>query len=505
MKFPRSSGILLHITSLPGGHGIGDLGPGASAFADFLKAAGQTLWQVLPIGPTGYGDSPYQSFSAFAGNPLLISLDRLVEKGLLEASEIGPVPEFPAGEVDYRLASDFKCARLHKAFETFQSGPQSRKEPLEKFRREHRGWLTDYALFAALKQQFGGVAWPQWDKDLVQRKPQALDSARREFSRKVAEQEFQQFLFHEQWTTLKRYCNEKNIRIMGDLPIYVAHDSSDVWAHQEMFHLDEHGAPAKVAGVPPDYFSATGQLWGNPIYRWDRMKSDEYAWWRERLSSSLRQFDLLRIDHFRGFEAYWEVPGGDKTAEHGQWTKGPGAEFFSVVKANLGDLPIVAENLGVITPEVEGIREQFHFPGMAVLQFAFGTDPQAPTFRPHNYPRDVVAYSGTHDNDTTLGWWTSQDAGGSTRSEEDIRKEREFARAYLNFDGEDVNWVFIRALMASVANMVVFPMQDVLGLGTAARMNLPGTTGGNWKWRMTEPVNDEAAQLLSSLAKLYDR
>jgi 4-alpha-glucanotransferase len=293
---------------------------------------------------------------------------------------------------------------------------------------------------------------------------------------------------------------------MGDLPIYVAHDSADVWAHPEYFHLDERGNATKVAGVPPDYFSTTGQLWGNPIYRWDRMAADGYAWWIERFRAAFRMFDMLRVDHFRGFQAYWEVPGGDKTAENGKWLNGPGAELFAAVEAKLGRLPIVAENLGVITPEVEAIRERFGYPGMAILQFAFGNDPQGPSFRPHNYPRNLVAYTGTHDNDTVVGWWTSKPGEGSIRSEQDIRKEREFARAYLNLNHEPINWVFIRTLMTSVANTAVFPLQDVLGAGSEARMNTPGTATGNWRWRFrAEALNEEMAQKLRQMAEVYDR
>ena len=515
VSFPRSTGILLHPTSLPGPFGIGDLGPAAYEFGDFLASSGQSVWQMLPLGPTGYGDSPYQCFSAFAGNPALLSLDRMVDQGLLDAKEIDDLPQFSAEQVEYERVNQFKQLKLTKAFQQFERGAaQHRKQEFAQFVETERDWLADYALFRALKDKFGGVAWPKWDHEFVCRESTALLRARKELASQIAEQEFLQFLFFEQWASLKQYCHqEKRIRMMGDLPIYVAHDSADVWAHPEYFHLDHHGNATKVAGVPPDYFSATGQLWGNPIYRWERMAADGYSWWIKRFRSAFRMFDMVRVDHFRGFEAYWEVPGGEKTAQNGRWVKGPGAELFAVVEAKLGRLPILAENLGVITAEVEAIRERFGFPGMAILQFAFGNDPQGPSFRPHNYPRNVVAYTGTHDNDTILGWWTSRPGEGSIRNEEDIRKEREFARSYLNWDdgcvkstGEGVNWVFIRTLMASVADTVIFPLQDVLGAGQRARMNIPGTATGNWRWRFRgERLTIEIANLLGEMASLYDR
>lgn len=507
MSFPRSSGILLHPTSLPGPFGIGDLGPSAYEFADFLTGAGQSIWQMLPLGPTGYGDSPYQCFSAFAGNSVLISLPRLVDEGLLAARALNDVPQFSAEQVEYEHVNRFKQQKLSLAFQSFQSAaPQERKLRFEAFKQAESNWLSDYALFRALKNRFGGVAWSKWDRPFAMRESSTLQQARSELAQQIAEQEFLQFVFFEQWEELKSYCHGKNIRIMGDLPIYVAHDSADVWARPEYFHLDERGNATRVAGVPPDYFSATGQLWGNPIYRWERMAADGYSWWVERFRAAFRMFDMLRVDHFRGFEAYWEVPGGENTAQNGKWMKGPGAKLFAAVEAKLGQLPILAENLGVITPAVEAIRDRFGFPGMAILQFAFGNDLQGPSFRPHNYPRNVVAYSGTHDNDTVVGWWTSKPGQGSIRSEEDIREEREFARRYLNLDSEEINWVFIRTLMASVADTVIFPIQDILGAGSEARMNVPGTATGNWRWRFRgETLNEEMAERLRSMATLYDR
>ena len=537
MSFPRSSGILLHPTSLPGPFGIGDFGDAAYAFVDFLAAAGQSIWQMLPLGPTGYGDSPYQCFSAFAGNPMLISLERLADQRLLKAQELDDGPRFLPDQVQYDQVNQFKQTKLSQSFLHFrqktahsvpipslvypgmvetqdaeslpESSPSANsytQSAFEAFKESEQSWLLEYALFRALKDRFGGVAWPKWDPPFASREPAALQEARAELANEIAEQEFLQFVFFKQWEELKRHCHEKKIRIMGDLPIYVAHDSADVWAHPEYFHLDENGNATKVAGVPPDYFSATGQLWGNPIYRWDRMAADGYKWWIERFRGAFRMFDLLRVDHFRGFQAYWEVPGGDKIAQNGKWQAGPGAELFAAVEGELGALPIVAENLGVITPEVEAIRERFGFPGMAILQFAFGNDPQGPSFRPHNYPRNLVAYTGTHDNDTVVGWWTSRPGEGSIRSAEDIRKEREFTRAYLNLDNQPIHWIFICALMASVADTVVFPLQDIVGAGSEARMNVPGTATGNWRWRFREDVlNEQSARKLKEMAEVYDR
>jgi len=438
---------------------------------------------------------------------MLISLARLRDEGLLSPQELETLPQFSPDQVEYERVNQFKQAKLAEAFLEFQrSTPEPIRREFEAFKESERSWLPEYALFRALKDRFGGIAWPKWDRPLASREPSALQRAREELAQQIAEQEFLQFVFFKQWEELKNYCHEKKIRIMGDLPIYVAHDSADVWAHPEYFYLDEHGNATRVAGVPPDYFSATGQLWGNPIYRWERMAADGYAWWIERFRAAFRMFDMLRVDHFRGFQAYWEVPGGEKTAQNGKWQKGPGAALFGAVETALGPLPIVAENLGVITPEVEAIRERFGFPGMAILQFAFGNDPQGPGFRPHNYPRNLVAYSGTHDNDTVVGWWTSRPGEGSIRSEEDIRKEREFARAYLNLNHEEIHWVFIRTLMPSVADTVVFPLQDVLGAGSEARMNIPGTATGNWRWRFREEgLNEEIARRLKKMAEVYDR
>lgn len=485
MRFPRASGILLHPTSLPGPSGIGELGPEARRFANFLFESGQRIWQVLPLGPTGYGDSPYQCFSAFAGNPLLISLDG-EESGL------------PEHQADYGRVIRWKLPRLRR----FEASAE-----FDRFCEQNQSWLDDYALFAALKDAHGGEAiWTRWEPDIARREPGAMARWSERLAEEVRCRKYWQFLFFQQWNELKRYCHERGIRIMGDMPIYVAHDSADVWANPELFCLDDAGNPALVAGVPPDYFSATGQLWGNPIYRWDVLAAQGYRWWIERFRATLDLFDMVRVDHFRGFEAYWRIPAGETTAIHGEWVKGPGAALFEAVRRALGELPIVAENLGVITPDVEAIRNQFDFPGMSILQFAFGRDPQGPDFRPHNYPRNRVAYSGTHDNDTTVGWWNSAGIGDSTRTPEDVVREMEFARRYLATDGREVHWDFIRALMASVADTVLFPLQDVLGLGSEARMNIPATRSGNWRFRFTADMLTPAMQdRLRTLAVTYDR
>jgi 4-alpha-glucanotransferase len=498
MRFPRSSGILLHPTSLPGRYGIGDLGAEARRFVDFLAAAGQTLWQVLPLGPTGYGDSPYQCFSARAGNPLLISLESLVEKAWLDASALEGAPAFPDDRVDFEQLVPWKTAVLQSV--------AVRDSGYNKFCEANQHWLDDYALFMALKGQHHGVAWNQWEPGARDRNPKALARWRGQLEGRIESQKFLQFAFFEQWRELREYARERGVRIMGDLPIYVAHDSADVWTHPHYFQLDEHGNSTAVSGVPPDYFSQTGQLWGNPIYRWDALAKDGYGWWLDRFRATFEMVDMIRLDHFRGFEAYWEIPASEPTAVNGRWVKGPGAALFHAAQSALGELPLVAENLGVITPEVEAIRHEFGFPGMAVLQFAFGTDAQAPTFRPHNYPREVVAYSGTHDSDTTVGWWLSKGRGESTRSDDDIRRERDFAMRYLDTDGHEIHWVFIRTLLASVADTVLIPMQDVLGLGTEARMNLPATLGGNWRWRCRSgALTPELTQRLGELTQLYER
>lgn len=507
MTFARCSGILLHLTSLPAIHGIGDMGPAAYRFVEFLAQSGQTLWQVLPVSPTGYGDSPYQCFSAFAGNPLLIDLVRLQQQGWLGSQDVVAAPQLATDFVDYGRVIVFKQALLRKAAQDFLvQANDTDSAAFKVFCEENAWWLEDYALFIAAKDFHNGAVWTEWESGLRLRDPDAMTEWRTRLSPDIQTHKFAQFEFFKQWGDLKNFCRRCGVRIMGDIPIYVAHDSADVWAHQELFQLDEHGRPIVVAGVPPDYFSATGQLWGNPIYRWDVLARSGYRWWVDRFRASFQLFDMVRLDHFRGFEAYWEVPAGASTAIGGKWVKGPGREIFEALRRELKELPIVAENLGVITPEVERLRYEFGFPGMSLLQFAFGNDPQGPSFRPHNYTRELAAYTGGHDNDTTVGWWTSTGVGESTRTAEDIRKERDFTRAYLRFENEPVHWVFIRTVMASVASIAVIPLQDVLGLGTEARMNLPGTVSGNWKWRYPEDaLTPEISSKLKQLARLYQR
>jgi 4-alpha-glucanotransferase len=508
VKLPRSSGVLLHCTSLPGRFGIGDFGPCAYEFADFLFAAGQKLWQVLPLNPTGYGDSPYQCFSAFAGNPLLLSLERLRDQGLLQESDLAQAPPFPEDSVDFGAAIHFKRPILLRAAHAFfADASRADRAAFDLFCENARPWLDDFALFMALKDAHKGTAWTAWDLSVRQRDPRAVGEWTLRLAPQLDAIKYWQFEFSCQWKDLRAYCRQRNIRLMGDIPIYVAHDSADVWANPELFYLDALGNPTVVSGVPPDYFSSTGQLWGNPIYRWDVLEADGYRWWIERFRASLALFDLVRLDHFRGFESYWEIPAREPTAIHGRWVKAPGDGLLSTLRNEFGDLPIVAENLGVITPPVEELRKKFGLPGMSILQFAFGTDAQGPSFRPHNYSRDLVAFTGSHDNDTAVGWWSSADMADSTRTPEDIRKEREFARAYLNLrDDAEINWIMIRAVEASVAGVVIVPLQDVLGLGSSARMNLPGTASGNWRWRYRPGVlSRELSAKLRALTALYGR
>ncbi len=496
MAFTRASGILLHPTSLPGRFGIGDLGAEATQWVDFLASAGQKLWQILPLGPTGFGDSPYQCFSAMAGNPYLISPEKLVEDGVLTQSDLDAAPDFPAHAVDYGPVIQFKLKLLDQAHRRFRSGAgKSLRPEFESFKKAQAWWLDDFALFMALKDSHGGAVWSAWEPELVARAPKAVTAANAESAGAVESHRFRQFLFFRQWSAVKARANAAGIKIIGDIPIFVAYDSADVWAHPELFHLDQYGKSTTVAGVPPDYFSRTGQLWGNPLYRWDKLKATGYAWWIERFRATLATVDIVRLDHFRGFEAYWEIPADMPTAEVGQWVKGPGADFFRALKAALGTLPIIAEDLGVVTPEMLALRDQFDLPGMKVLQFAFSSDAADP-FLPHNYPRNCVVYSGTHDNDTTRGWYEYSSK----------EHERDFARRYLGRDGSDIAWDFIRLAFSSVADMAVAPLQDVLNLGTEARMNLPGTAAGNWGWRFQwDQVGDGVRGRLRELTILYLR
>src|SRR5262249_32523333 len=486
MSFPRASGILLHPTSLPGRFGIGDLGPAAYRFADFLIESGQSLWQVLPLGPTGYGDSPYACYSAFAGNTLLVNPERLFADGWLSQSELEQVQSVPDAGVDFGRAHEIKDQLLALAFARYQrtTDTEFRRE-FETFAEQNASWLTDYALFRALKTEHDGKPWHEWEPTLVRREAAAILAAKAKLHGQIEAHKFAQFLFFRQWFELKAYCNQRGISLIGDVPIFVAQDSADVWTNPEQFKLDGDGLPTVVAGVPPDYFSATGQYWGNPLYNWDRMLADGFKWWIERVRATLRIVDIARIDHFRGFAACWEIPGGDTTAERGRWVEVPGRELFAAIGKALGDLPIIAEDLGVITPDVEKLRDGFGFPGMRILQFAFSSDTKNIDL-PHNYHQNVVVYTGTHDNDTTLGWFNSVAGAGSTRSTEQITAERNFCLKYLHTDGTEIQWTFIRAVLQSVANTAIIPLQDVLGFGTEARMNLPNSTQGNWTWRFRE-------------------
>ncbi len=487
MKFNRAAGVLLHPTSLPGQNGIGELGPDAIRFLDFLVEAGFTIWQMLPLGPTGYGDSPYQCFSAFAGNPLLIHVP-------------GSTSALPTNAVDFASVIAHKRRLLSKAFQRFV--------PDDRYRRfvQQHAWLDDYAVFTALKQAHGGAAWTSWPSALAAREPDALQNFRAAHLREIEQVRMEQYAFFAQFQALKRACAERGIRLMGDLPIYVAHDSADVWANRELFQLDAAGNLRVQAGVPPDYFSETGQLWGNPLYDWDALRAQGYRWWIERMRAALGMFDMVRLDHFRGFEAYFEVAGNATTAVHGRWVKGPGVELFTALSAELGPMPIIAENLGLITPAVETLRESLGYPGMSILQFAFGGDGQANDFQPHTYPRERAVYTGTHDNDTTVGWWSSDAGTDSTRTAEDIEREKSYARRYLDTDGRDIHWTLIRTSLASVADTVLIPMQDILGLGSEARMNLPGRQAGNWQFRFTwEQLTPDIAPRLRDLTRLYDR
>jgi 4-alpha-glucanotransferase len=495
MAFTRSSGILLHPTSLPGAYGIGDLGPQAYAWLDFLAQARCSLWQVLPLGPTGYGDSPYQCFSAFAGNPYLISPEALMKDGLLKPADLDDLPDFPAGRVDFGCLIPWKLALLDRAYQRFTARPFKKlRAAFEAFQASQAAWLDDFALFMALKEAHQGAAWVTWKPALRDRLPHALEAARQQHLTAIQRQAFRQFLFFRQWDGLHAYARKRGIQIIGDIPIFVAHDSADVWANRELFFLDQKGRPEVVAGVPPDYFSRSGQRWGNPLYRWEVHQADGYRWWLERIRGVLTQVDIVRIDHFRGFCAYWEVPGRARTARKGRWVPAPGMDFFRAIQAALGDLPIIAEDLGVITPDVVALRETFGLPGMKILQFGFGGGPQDP-FLPHNYPMHCVVYTGTHDNDTARGWYERVPDG-----------DKDFCRRYLARDGHDISWDMIRAVWSSVAAYALAPMQDFLGLDNRARMNYPGDPSGNWTWRMPDgALNEMLSVRVRELNELYDR
>lgn len=474
MRFPRSSGILLHPTSLPGPYGIGDLGSAAYEFVDFLVDAGQSLWQILPLGPLGFANSPYQSPSAFAGNPLLISPEKLVEDGLLSREEATSLPGDMLNDdcVNYDAVIKYKDAVLRRSFEHFKLKARVRTpKDYSEFCETHAWWLNDYALFMALRDHFKTL-WNTWDQDIAMREEAALEHWQKELAEEVDYHKYLQFKFYTQWYNLKTYANEHGIQIIGDIPIYVSYDSADVWANPNLFKLDKEGNPTVVAGVPPDYFSATGQRWGNPIYQWNQMAKKGFSWWIDRLRHTFTQADVVRIDHFRGLESYWEVPASEETAVNGTWVKGPGSSFFNKLKRVFGDdLPIIAEDLGIITPEVEQLRDKYQLPGMKVLHFAFGDNDENP-YLPHNYHSNCVVYTGTHDNDTTIGWFWSLD-----------QWQRERVQCYLGRDGSDIAWDLMRLALTSVADVAIFPLQDILRLGSECRMNTPGTVDNNWEWR----------------------
>lgn len=497
MRFERTAGILLHPTSLPGRFGIGDLGYEAFNFINFLDAAGQKLWQVFPLGPTGYGDSPYQCFSAFAGNPNLISPEKLRDTGFLSDDDLKSVPEQNPSHIDYGIIINYKKDILKKAFNNYKLNTREIEKKFEDFIKKNNEWLDDFSLFMAAKEYHDGTAWPDWDKDLVIRKSEAIKKWKEKLSEEILYHKFVQYIFHKQWQDVKDYANSKGIKIIGDMPIFVAYDSSDVWANNKIFTLDKEGNLEYVAGVPPDYFSETGQLWGNPLFIWNEMEKDDFKWWRSRFSKLLEFVDIIRTDHFRGFDAYWRIPGNAETAVTGKWIKAPGEKLFNILEKYLGKLPILAEDLGVITKSVEALRDKFEFPGMKVLQFAFGTEMER-RFLPHNIPGNSVVYTGTHDNDTTRAYFEKEKKAGN-----DIYHH---AEKYLDYYDDDMVQKLIKTAYASVADMVIIPLQDVLNLGSEARMNFPGKPGGNWTWRFTwNQIPHYLAGVYKELTELYER
>ena len=495
MSFPRATGILLHPTSLPARGGVGDFGPVAYEFVDFLAASRQGLWQVLPLGPLGYGNSPYSSTSAFAGNPLLISLDRLAERGWIDHSLIADLPE-SVQPLDYGAVFRRKMPLLAEAASRFAKNMSGNaRARYDRFCHDNREWLDDFVLFDALRAHHKLANWNEWPREWAHREPSAIERIRQELAGELTMRRVLQFAFAEQWQALRHYCAQKSVRIVGDLAIFVNYDSADVWTHPELFHLDQDLSPIVVSGVPPDFFSATGQRWGNPLYRWDVMKSRGYAWWVERLRAATRHCDYIRLDHFRGFDQFWEINASEPTAINGRWVDGPKDDLFIKVREALGGLPFFAEDLGYITPEVHALRERLQIPGMAVLQFGFG-DAGAHMYLPQQFTPNTVVYTGTHDNDTTVGWWTS---GASDH-------EKRLVKAYLGEAEDGVHWSFIRAAQGSVAGLSVIPLQDVIGLGSEGRMNLPSEPGGNWRWRLKPGLlTADLAAKLALLAELSDR
>ena len=494
MPLERASGLLLHIASLPSSGGIGDLGPAAYAFADFLAASRQRLWQVLPLGPTGYGNSPYAALSAFAGNPLLISLELLADQGWLEHDRLATLPG-ASGPIDYEAVTARKLPLLEEAARNFlarRAEPESAR--FSAYCRDNAAWLDDWAFYTVLRRKFNYACWHEWPDEIKHRRPQALDRARHEHAEDLAVAQAIQFAFDEQWSSLRAYCAARGIRFIGDLAIFVNYDSADVWTHPELFELDEDLAPIRVAGVPPDYFSATGQRWGNPLYRWTALRHNGFPWWTDRIRRAQQLYDIIRLDHFRGFEAYWAIPAQDDTAVNGQWIQAPGAALFASLRERLGELPFIAEDLGLITQEVDALREQFGFPGMKVLQFGF-SDPGAHIHLPHKYVTNTVAYTGTHDNDTTRGWWQTASPA-----------EKAAVHAYVEVSDDRVVWPLLRAVATSVADTCLFPVQDILELGSEGRMNVPSRPSGNWSWRCPDAALTPAlAQKLAALTEVTDR
>ncbi len=477
MRFPRSCGTLVHPTSFPGKYGIGDFGNEARKFIDFLENTGQTIWQILPLTPTGYGNSPYASYSAFAGNPYLIAPDILVEKGLLTKKETAKA-ELPSTTlVNYETSFENKDQLFQIAADRFyKNSTEKQKTELKAFKRKNKSWLDNYSLFMACGLNQKMQPWNTWNQKLTQRKPEAVKTAKKKFKKEIEYQVWLQFEFFSQWMDLKKYANNKAIRIIGDIPIFVDHNSADVWSNSQFFEVDKKGNRTLVAGVPPDYFSKTGQLWGNPLYRWKELEKDNFSWWIDRFKHMFNMYDAIRVDHFRGFDAYWEIKASEKTAENGRWVKGPGEKLFDTILEACGELPILAEDLGFVTEGVEKLRDKYNFPGMKIIQFAFDSN-SSNSFLPHNYPQNCVAYSGTHDNDTSIGWYNSAP---------EIEKHK--ARIYTRSNGNDIHWEFIRLGMFSVADQAIFPLQDFIGLDEKHRINIPGTSSGNWVWRYTEEM-----------------
>ena len=497
----RASGILLHPTSLPGPQSIGDLGKGAYAFADFLAEAGQRWWQMLPVGPQGIGNSPYDSPSAFAGSALLINLERLVDEGLLNAGDVLPTPRQDSVRVDYNACRAHREPLLRRAFGRFvEIAAEPQRAELRRFEAKNRSWLRDHALFQAFKNRHNQAHWTTWPAAVRDRRPEALTRACRELADEISYHVFLQYLFERDWNALRGYCDELGIALLGDVPMFVAHDGADAWAHQELFFLNRSGQPTVIAGVPPDYFSEDGQRWGNPLYRWNRHRATGYAWWIARLKKGLERFDALRLDHFIGFYRYWEIPASAPTAREGRFVKVPGHHFLKCLREALGGLPFIAEDLGLLTPEVHALRDEYGLPGMRVLQFAFDEGSEA--YQPHRFTARTVVYTGTHDNDTTSGWLTPTPG----RAGAEQRKKRALALAYAGSDGTQPHWDMVRLAMMSVADLAIVPLQDILGLGSDCRMNIPGTMIANWGWRVnSRQLTQSLAKRMAKLCQLYER